>query len=317
MGRTLYYVNDGVPEETTQLMHAACEQRDVDVVPIYPAAFDYRPEWQLYPGVLLYRPAVSGAAQRVEQFLYTEGVATFYRRPADVFRTALNPALQYQRAGLPIPRTLPCDTTHRDLLRGFVDQLGGLPVIVKVPGNEGGIGVMRADTLPALFALIDYLGSAGRAPTLMAYVPEAIHWRLVVVGDRVVAAYRNPTEPDDFRTYASEEATDYTDRPRAALETLAVRATHLMGHDHGGVDVLEHPSGRLYLLESNFPCYFPQAQLVAGIDVAGAMVDYLLAKAERLEAERQAARPRDATPSAAGAHPVGDPTARRCRGAEG
>ena len=59
---------------------------------------------------------------------------------------------------------------------------------------------------------------------------------------------------------------------------LAVSAVQAIRRELGGVDILEHPSGRLYLLEANFPCYFPQAQVVAGIDVAGAMVDHLLTK---------------------------------------
>jgi glutathione synthase/RimK-type ligase-like ATP-grasp enzyme len=54
-----------------------------------------------------------------------------------------------------------------------------------------------------------------------------------------------------------------------------VRATRL---EFGGVDILER-DGSSYLLESNFPCYYPHAQQIAGIDVAGAMVDHLLRKA--------------------------------------
>ena len=49
-----------------------------------------------------------------------------------------------------------------------------------------------------------------------------------------------------------------------------------------GVDILQHPSGRLYLLEANFPCYFAHAQTLAGVDVAGAMVEHLMAKARGL-----------------------------------
>ena len=42
------------------------------------------------------------------------------------------------------------------------------------------------------------------------------------------------------------------------------------------------PRRRLYLLEANFPCYYAQAQLKGGVDVAGAMVDYLLSQAGAL-----------------------------------
>ena len=46
--------------------------------------------------------------------------------------------------------------------------------------------------------------------------------------------------------------------------------------------MLGHPSGRLYVLEVNMPCYFPQAQLRGGIDIAGAMIDHLQARSTRL-----------------------------------
>ena len=46
------------------------------------------------------------------------------------------------------------------------------------------------------------------------------------------------------------------------------------------MDILEDARGRLFLLEANFPCYYPQAQLVAGTDIAGMMLDHLLKKAQ-------------------------------------
>jgi hypothetical protein len=65
---------------------------------------------------------------------------------------------------------------------------------------------------------------------------------------------------------------------------IAVAAVRALGHEFGGVDILEHPSGRLNVLESNNPCYFASAQLAIGTDVSGAMVEHLLQKAGGLEA---------------------------------
>ena len=45
-----------------------------------------------------------------------------------------------------------------------------------------------------------------------------------------------------------------------------------------GVDILETADGKLYLLEANFPCYFAQAQVAVGVDIAVMMLDYLLQK---------------------------------------
>jgi hypothetical protein len=278
-------VDDGVPAETPNLLRLACQARDIPFDSVDPRGFEFREETRLAAGDLLFRPAVSSAAQRVEQYLYRPGVATFYPAPDDIYFATTNPVLLHERVGLPLPRNIPCHTKDRAFVRACVDRLGGLPLIVKVMGGSGGVGVMTATTLPALFSLVDYLYDLGVAPYLMAYVDNAVHWRVVVVGDRAVAAYRNTLEEDDFRTYAGEATEDYFADVRPDLAELAVRAVGVVRRETGGVDLLEHPSGRIYLLEANFPCYFPQAQLVAGIDIAGMMVDHLVAKSHALAGE--------------------------------
>ena len=274
-----YCVNDGVPEETTSLLRGSCEARNVDYIEIDAPLFDYAPERQLTRGDLLYRPAVSLAAIRVEQFLFSEGVATFYADAEAIFYDCLTSPLVYQRQGLPIPRTVYCATANRRVLRGYLDQLGGFPVVLKMLGRSSGIGVIRVDSFPALFSLVDHCLAQGSKPALCAFIADAVHWRVIVIGDRAVAAYRNLTERDDFRTYAGDDLNNYNATVDPALADIAVRAVHALKHEFGGVDILAQPDGQLFLLESNFPCYFPQAQLVAGIDISGMMIDYLLKKA--------------------------------------
>jgi hypothetical protein len=277
-------VNDAVPPETIDLLRQACAARGVAFLEIDAASFDFDPDRQLVAGELLYRPAVSYAAGRVEQFLYSPGVATFYRDADGIFFDPTSAPLLFEHAGLSVPRTLCCWTTDRALLKRFVEHVGGLPVIVKLLGGEGGVGVMRVESLAALFSVMDFAQALGRSPLLCAYVDDAVHWRVVVVGDRAVAAYRNTREADDFRTFAGDDPRDVTAEPEPALADVAVRAVAALHAEFGGVDILRHPSGRLYVLEANFPCYFPHAQRVGGIDVAGRMLDFLLTKSRRLTA---------------------------------
>jgi hypothetical protein len=277
-----FCVNESVPEETVRLLREACERRGVEYVEVYAPTFDYDPARQLRRGDMLYRPSVSVAARRVEQFLYAEGVATFYADACGPFFECVNPPLLHGREGLPVPPTVFCSTNQRRILRGYVERLGGFPVVLKTGGGERGVGVMRADSFPVLFSLVDYVRAMGQNPLLSSYVPEAVHWRVVVVGRRAVASYRNHNYDEDFRTYAREEPGDYHAKVGAEMARVAVRAVHAIRCEFGGVDILEDPVGRLYLLEANFPCYYPQAQLVAGVDIAGAMVEHLLRKARRL-----------------------------------
>jgi ribosomal protein S6--L-glutamate ligase len=274
---TFVCVNDNVPVETVGLLHAACADRGVPFRELDAATFGFDPSSRCQPGDLLYRPAVSARAAKVELFVHGPGVATFHSR--DPYFVPTSPVELFERAGLPIPRTVTASRMSREELRSTVDLLGGLPVIVKVGGYEGGVGVIVADTWRGLFSTLDYLWATGVFAALSAFVPDAVHWRVVVVGDRAVAAYRNLPDEDDFRTHASGAPADYTAEPEPRLTELAVGAARALRCELVGADILEHPSGRHYLLEANFPCYFAQAQLVAGIDVAGPMVDHLMGKA--------------------------------------
>lgn len=281
-GRLLAIVDDGVPAETLALLRQACDRRGVRVAVVHPERHAFGDDQPLRAGDLLYRPAVSLHATRVEQHLWQPKVASFYLDPDGPLFANINATETFARAGLPVPRTFFLDRPSRAMLRAMVEQLGGLPVVVKALGYSRGVGVMRADSLAGLFSIVDFATAEGGKPLLTAYVADAVHWRVVVVGDRAVASYRNVTDDDDFRTSGSDDLEDYQAPLPAGAAELAVRACQVLRHAHGGVDILEHPSGRLYLLEANFPCYYAQAQLSAGVDVAGAMVDYLLDRAEAL-----------------------------------
>lgn len=291
----LRLVDDDVPRETVELLREACAARGVDLDPIDAKTFAYDLDDRCRPGELLFRPAVSLAAMRVEHFLWTEGVGTFYAHPRRIDFTPFNSAWIHERAGIPVPPTVYGSTLDRDVLRGHVARIGGLPVVVKVLGGSGGLGVIKVDAWPTLFSVIEYALSLGNQPLLQAFVPEAVHWRCVVVGDRVVAAYRNVQLADDFRTAGSTDPDDVRPPPPGMAE-VAVRAVAALELEHGGVDVLATPDGAYYVLEANFPCYFPHAQVVSGVDVAGAMIDHLLGKvrpAPSAPARRRApARPR-------------------------
>jgi hypothetical protein len=279
-----YCVDDGVPEATTRLLRAACAARSVEYVHVDPRWFDFASERQLHGGDLLFRPAISMQAIRVEQFLYSAGVATFYHGEDGIFFTPSNPTLLFQRAGLPVPRTFQVYSNDRKLLDHWVEQLGGFPVVVKLMGYSRGLGVMRADSSEALYSLVDYMTAENKTPLLASFVEDAVHWRLIVVGNRIAAGYRNRKDYNDFRTYADSDPDDFTQPIRPELAEVGRRAVETLRYEFGGVDVLEHPSGRLYLLESNFPCYFATPQEIVGTDVAGAMLDHLIEKSRRLAA---------------------------------
>jgi hypothetical protein len=280
--RFVYITDDTVPLITTRLLVEACAAREIEMIHVTAAGFLFDPESELRPGDILYRSAITLAAMRVEQFLFSDGVAAFYDDVSAALGGVPNNPLLFQRAGLQVPRTFPLASADRELLRNHVRMLGGFPVVVKIPGGSGGIGTIQVDTFAGLFSLVDFLLDRGILPLLCAFIDNAVHWRAIVLGRQVIAAYRNTPEDNDFRTYASDAADDFVVEPPDALCPIAVSAVRALRLEFGGVDLLAHPSGRIYLLEVNFPCFFAHPQTVAGIDVAGTMVDHLITKSRTL-----------------------------------
>jgi hypothetical protein len=289
-GTLLTCIDDGVPTESLALLQEACEQRGVLLRRVAASRFRYAPEDRPPPFSMLFRPATSPAALHVEDFLIRDDLASFFPGVSAVHFACTSPLRAMERAGVNVPRTFPVGSADPGLLASFVERLGGFPVVIKAGGGEGGVGVMRADSMPALRSLLDYLVHGGGVPMLSAYVPGAMHHRVVVVGDRAVATYENPIRPDDFRSLPSGDPAHYSADVPPELAGPAIRAVQAQRVLFGGVDLLRHPSGRVYVLEVNFPCYFPQATAVGGVDVAGEMVRFLIDRATQLAALDQAGK---------------------------
>lgn len=274
--RRFAFVDDGVPEATRRLLCEAAIDRGLDWRPVDAGRFDLHPCRRLRPGDLLYRAAVSTRAGLVTQHLWAPGVKSFYT--TSPYQLTLNQTWVLERAGLPVPLTIPAISTSRASLRAWAERLGGLPLVVKFGGGEGGVGTLRVDSLAALFSLVDHARSQGLNPSLIQYLPNTTHWRVVVVGDRAVASYPNPLPPDDFRSRAPDDPAAYHEPLPEGLAALAVTATRALDVRFGGVDLLHRAEdGQAWILEVNTPCYFAHAQDEGGVDVAGAMLDALLA----------------------------------------
>jgi hypothetical protein len=274
-----------VPEETVSLLREACRERGIPVDVVTAKTFDFDPSQRLQAGDMLYRAATSVAAYRVEQFLFAPGVATFYATPNGVFFNVNLQTLLMESAGIPMPKTVYLASSGPVLLRRQVDRVGGFPVVVKVLGRSSGIGVMLAESMASLRSQVDFAIAQGHNPLLCQYIRDAVHWRVIVLGGRAIATYRNKPMADDFRSCGSTDRADFEARPPAAVIETALRATATCGLEFAGVDVLEDPAGNAWFLEANFPCYYPQAQLHGGVDIAGPMVDFLAAKARQGRSE--------------------------------
>jgi hypothetical protein len=270
-----------VPEESVSLLRDACSRRGIAFDAICAKGFDFDPTQRLQPGDLLYNAATSVASRRVEQFVYAPGVATFYSSPNRIYFAPHTHTLVTASAGIPMPKTVYVSSSDSRLLRKQAERVGGFPLVIKVLGRSAGVGTMLVESTASLQSVVEFAIAQGHSPLLCQFIPDAVHWRVIVLGPSAVAGYRNKRRPGDFRSYASTEKEDLDAQPPGLVVKAAVRGTAACELEFAGVDVLEDRVGGVWFLEANFPCYYPHAQVHGGTDIAGSMVDYLVAKAVR------------------------------------
>ncbi|NRD45951.1 ATP-grasp domain-containing protein [Corallococcus exiguus] len=185
-------------------------------------------------------------------------------------------ALQFlARAGLDMPRTVMAH--DRGNVRKLVQEVGGLPVIIKLIRGTQGVGVMIAHTLPEVQTILDTFWDLGQEIVLQEFVAESEgrDVRALVVGDTVVGAMRRKAKKGEFRSniHRGGEGRAITLSPD--YMEAAVKAARIIGLEVAGVDMLEGREGPR-LMEINSSPGFEGLEGATGQDIAGHIVEHAL-----------------------------------------
>lgn len=162
-----------------------------------------------------------------------------------------------------------------------IKRVGGAPVVIKLIEGTQGIGVLLAESTKAAEAIIELLQSQKQNVLVQKFVAESKgkDIRALVIGDQVVAAMRRVAQGQEFRSNVHRggvaEPVDLTDEYR---ET-AVRAAQILGLRIAGVDMLEGKDGP-QIMEVNSSPGLEGIEGCTGLDVAGAIIDYIAAQVD-------------------------------------
>jgi len=260
--------------EINQLLEQACVARSVEFVSLVPGVLGKMDLPSRLDECLLYRASTDSASGYLEKLLSGPRVTAFH----DPHFPAEHQPITLLKSGVPVARKICLPATDSDELAGQVDWLGGFPVVIKLPGCEGGQGVLLAENLNGLESLLKQYSS----DVLMeAFFFHRTAFRLLVIGGEVKACSASAPGPDDFRSNtASARDLGPTDPPEGAVD-IALAACKALRLEFGGVDILQGEEGALIVSEVNNPCNFAYQQAASGDDLAGAMIDYLLAKSQK------------------------------------
>ncbi len=178
-----------------------------------------------------------------------------------------------------IPRTT-FVRDKKDILPS-IERVGGAPIIIKLIEGTQGIGVLLAESLKAAESIIELLQSQKQNILIQKFVAESKgrDIRAFVVGDRVVAAMRRVAQGQEFRSNVHRGGVaEAVDLPEAYSET-AVRAAQIMGLRVAGVDMLEGKTGP-QIMEVNSSPGLEGIEKCTGMDIAGAVIDYISAQVD-------------------------------------
>lgn len=180
------------------------------------------------------------------------------------------------RAGVAIPKTV--FSRNSADIDDLIEDIGGMPVIIKLARGTHGNGVVLAETKKAAKSVLQafYLTNEdGTNILVQEYIKESAgeDIRAFVVGGRVIASMKRQSLDDDFRSNLHKggggSPVKLTDEERK----MCVRAAKSMNLNVAGVDFMRSNRGPL-ILEVNASPGFGIEQ-VTGRDVASKVIDYV------------------------------------------
>lgn len=189
--------------------------------------------------------------------------------------------LRLAQAGIPVPEALVAPMTYREIDHGIEaflrrsEEAFGYPMVVKECYGSLGGQVYLAETPERLRDLA--MGMASRPFMTQRFVASSAgrDLRLYVVGGRVAAAMERRSETD-FRANIGNGGHGAAHIPTRREEALALECCRLLETDFAGVDLLYGEDGSPLVCEVNSNAYMEALTACTGVDVAGAIMDYVL-----------------------------------------
>jgi RimK family alpha-L-glutamate ligase len=179
-----------------------------------------------------------------------------------------------EQCGIPTPETVVCEGAEEaaTAFRRLQD------VIVKPLFGSMGLGMVRVQDEEMAFRVFRTIEQIRGVYYLQRTIPhDGVDIRVFVVGGQILAAIERRST--GWRTNLARGGMA---RPVTLPEIsrgLALRAAAAVGADYAGVDLVTGRDGHTYVLEVNGIPGWKGLQQATGLDVAGALLDYLATRA--------------------------------------
>ncbi|MHA6259339.1 ATP-grasp domain-containing protein [Sporosarcina sp. CAU 1771] len=217
-------------------------------------------------------------------YLKNLGIPVF--NDPEVIETCDNKAKQYlqlAKHNIPMPETIIAPKVYSSFTivdSGYYEkvlQSLGLPMIIKEGHGSFGMKVYLIETEKEFYAKTDELRGVDYVFQKFIATSRGRDIRVNIVGDEIVAAMYRSSEID-FRANITNggvaEAIELTEEQKQ----LSLSAAHAVGAEFAGVDLLFGENEKPLVCEVNAAAHIRNIYNVTGINVADAMIAYILRK---------------------------------------
>jgi ribosomal protein S6--L-glutamate ligase len=163
-----------------------------------------------------------------------------------------------------------------DEIQDLIKMVGGVPLVIKFLEGTQGIGVVLVETAKAATSVLEAFFGLKVNIMVQEYIKEAAgaDIRCFVVGGDVVASMKRQAPSGEFRSNlhrgGKASAVEITDEERM----MAIRASHIMGLNVAGVDIVRSNRGPL-IMEVNASPGLAGIEKATGIDVASSIIKFI------------------------------------------
>ena len=198
------------------------------------------------------------------------------------------------RAGVGMPKTAFANFTND--VPALIEHVGGAPVIIKLLEGTQGLGVVLAESAKAAQSVIEAFHNLKARILVQEFIAEAkgADVRAFVVNGEVVGAMRRQGKEGEFRSNLHRGGVGTLVKLSRAEKAAALLATKALGLGIAGVDMLQSKRGPL-VLEVNSSPGLEGIEKATGLDIAGRIIDYTAALAER----QRKTKPKKSAPDSA------------------
>lgn len=178
------------------------------------------------------------------------------------------------KAGIGMPKTAFASIPKN--IDSVIEQVGGVPVVIKLLEGTQGIGVILAETQRSAKSVIESFLAVKANILVQEFIKEAggADIRAFVVDGKVVGAMKRQGLPGEFRSNLHRGGSaKLLDLSKEERET-AIKSAKKLGLAIAGVDMLQSSRGPL-VMEVNSSPGLEGIENATGVDIAGKIIEYI------------------------------------------